>query len=501
MVKPILQMKNVTKTFPGVLALNNLSFDICKGEVHALLGENGAGKSTLMKIISGVYPKNEGKMFYKGKEVQIQNPLTAQKMGISIIYQEFNLFPQLTVAQNIFIGREPRSNIKGLLDEKQLNEDTQTILDSLNLDIKPSQIVASLPVARQQMVEIAKAISFNAEVLIMDEPTSALTESEIEQLFRIIKDLKAQGVGIVYISHRLQELDELADRVTVMRDGEWVGTVDYKDTTPSKLISMMVGRDIKDMFPKRKAKIGETLLEVETLCRETHLDNVGFRLNKGEIVGIAGLMGAGRTELARAVFGADKTEVSEIKFEGRKVKIKSPTDAIKLGIGYLTEDRKKDGLALNLDVEENTILASIREFCDRFGIIKKKKCTATTKDLIDSLRIKTPSLQQKVVNLSGGNQQKIILAKWLCKHSKLLIFDEPTRGIDVGAKVEVYEIMSNLAESGVGIIMISSELPEILGMSDRILVMREGKIAGELSKLEATQEKIMTLATGSREAA
>ncbi len=497
MEEPILKMKNITKTFPGVLALNSLSFDVRKGEVHALLGENGAGKSTLMKIISGVYPKDEGQMFYKGKEILVQNPLAAQKLGINIIYQEFNLFPQLTVAQNIFIGREPRTGVKGILDEKRLIENTREILDSLALDIKPTQVVSDLSVARQQMVEIAKAISFNAEILIMDEPTSALTESEIVQLFRIIKDLSSRQVGIVYISHRLQELEELADRVTVIRDGEWVGTVNFSDTTPATLISMMVGRDIKDMFPKRKPKIGENLLEIEDISREGHLDNIGFKVKKGEILGIAGLMGAGRSELARAIFGADKADSSQLKFEGKKVKIKSPRDAIKLGIGYLTENRKKDGLALSLDVEENTILASIRDFCNGIGIINKKKCVKTTKDLVKSLKIKTPSLHQKVMNLSGGNQQKIIIAKWLCKHSKLLIFDEPTRGIDVGAKVEVYELMNKLADSGVGIIMISSELPEILGMSDRILVMREGRIAGEILKTEATQEKIMALATGS----
>lgn len=494
--KPILKLQNITKQFPGVLALDGFSFDIFPGEIHALLGENGAGKSTLMKIISGVYSKSSGEVLYKGQESKVQDPLSAQKQGINIIHQELNLFPQLTVAQNIFIGREPRTRIKGVLDEKQLNKDAKLILESLKLDILPTAKVATLSVAKQQMVEIAKALSFKAEVLIMDEPTSALTESEIEQLFKIIKNLRDSGVAIVYISHRLGELEELADRVTVMRDGKWVNTVLYKDTSNPELISMMVGRDIENMFHKRKTKIGEVLLKVQGLNRDGVLSDINLEVRKGEILGISGLMGAGRSELAKAIFGADDIDSGFLNFEGQDVSIKSPVDAIRLGIGYLTEDRKKDGLVLGHSVENNIALASLKKITNAFGVVNNPNCNEMAKKQAKNLKIKTPSLAQKVVNLSGGNQQKVIIAKWLCRESKLLIFDEPTRGIDVGAKVEVYDLMSQLSEKGVAIIMISSELPEILAMSDRILVMHEGRITGELNRAEASQQKIMSYATG-----
>jgi ribose transport system ATP-binding protein len=496
LVKPILQLQKITKQFPGVLALDEFSFDIYPGEIHALLGENGAGKSTLMKIISGVYHKDSGKILFHDKTVDIKDPLSAQQQGITIIHQELNLFPELTVAQNIYIGREPRSRIRGVLDEKQLNKDAKVILQSLKLNIIPTEKVVNLTVAKQQMVEIAKALSFKAEVLIMDEPTSALTESEIVQLFKIIKDLRNSGVAIVYISHRLAELEELADRVTVMRDGRWVNTLMYEQTSNSELISLMVGRDIDNMFHKSEPNIGGVLLEVKGLNRKGYLKDINMQVRKGEILGVAGLMGAGRSELGKAIFGADKISSGNILFEGKEVSIKSPIDAISLGIGYLTEDRKKDGLVLNSSVEHNTVLASIEKLINSVGIVNCRLCQKITKEQVENLKIKTPSLEQKVINLSGGNQQKVIIAKWLCRESKLLIFDEPTRGIDVGAKVEVYDLMSQLSMKGVAIIMISSELPEILSMSDRILVMHEGRITGELISKDATQEKIMSYATG-----
>lgn len=496
MSDPILKLQNITKRFPGVLALDNFSFDIYPGEIHALLGENGAGKSTLMKIISGVYEKDSGNILFHDRDADIPDPLSAQQQGITIIHQELNLFPQLTVAQNIFIGREPRSRIKGILDEKQLNKDAEKILESLKLNINSTDKVETLTVAKQQMVEIAKALSFQAEVLIMDEPTSALTESEITQLFKIIRELRDNNVAIVYISHRLAELEEIADRVTVMRDGTWVNTLMYRDTSNPELIAMMVGRDIAKMFHKKKADIGELLLSVSGLNRKGYLEDINLEIRKGEILGIAGLMGAGRSELAKAIFGADRIDGGDIQFEGRSVSIGSPSDAIKLGIGYLTEDRKRDGLVLNHSVEENTVLASIEKFMNGLGFINDHECRAVTREQVNNLKIKTPTLEQKVINLSGGNQQKVIIAKWLCRESKLLIFDEPTRGIDVGAKVEVYELMAGLAEKGVAIIMISSELPEILAMSDRIIVMHEGRITGELQAGEASQEKIMEYATG-----
>lgn len=494
----LVSMQGIEKYFPGVHALKNVSLELRKGEVLALLGENGAGKSTLMKILTGVYNKDEGQIFFEGKEVQIDNPKAAQELGISIIHQEFNLLPHLTVAQNIFIGREPRTKIRGVLNEKELNRKAQIILDDLNLSMSPKTRVAELSVAEQQMVEIAKALSVQCKVLIMDEPTAALTESEVEELFRVIKDLKSKGVGIVYISHRLEELEYIVDRVTVMRDGAYIGTVNYKDTTLDELISMMVGRDITEKFPKRNVNVGETILEVKGLSRKDVLKDINFKLRRGEILGIAGLMGAGRTELARAIFGADPIDTGEILLEGKPIKITSPVQAINAGIGYLSEDRKKDGVALDLDVESNVILASVMDYSNKMGIVKRKDCIEETNKQVKNLKVKTPTISQKVKFLSGGNQQKVIIGKWLCKDSKILIFDEPTRGIDVGAKFEIYQLMNKLVAEGSAIIMISSELPEILGMSDRILVMHEGEISGELDIKEASQEKIMYHATGGK---
>ncbi len=496
MSETFLQMKHITKRFPGVLALNDVQFTLRRGEVHALLGENGAGKSTLMKILSGVYQPDEGEIIFEDKPVSFSDPLSAQNVGITIIHQEFNLFPELTVEENIFIGREFCKKNRWRLDEKQQRQATIEILQKLNLAIKPDTLVADLTVAQQQMVEIAKAISVNARILIMDEPTAALTETEIESLFRVTRLLKEQGTGIVYISHRLEELALIADRATVMRDGQYISTVDYECVKISDLIAMMVGRDLGNIYPRREALQQRIpVLEVNGLTRKGVLNDINFTLYRGEILGFAGLMGAGRTELARAIFGADSIDSGTLKLNGKETVIKDISDAIQQGISYLTEDRKKEGLALNLSVERNIMLGNYPEYSDRFGNIDSRRCQQTSEEQVKALRIKTPNLEQAALNLSGGNQQEIIIARWVCKDTDILIFDEPTRGIDVGAKLEIYELMNRLVAKGKSIIMISSELPEVLGMCDRILVMRSGRITGELSAKEATQEKIMQYAT------
>ncbi len=491
----LLKMEGIDKAFPGVQALKNAKLEVQEGEVHVLIGENGAGKSTLMKILTGVYKKDSGKILFKGKDFYVKNPKEAAERGVSIIHQEFNLLPHLTVAQNIYIGREPKKN-KFIIDEKKMIKDTESVLKSLNLSINPNERVDKLSVAEQQMVEIAKALAFKSEVLLLDEPTSALTESEIEDLFKIIKKLKAEGVGIVYISHRMEEFKHIADRITVLRDGSYIGTRNWKDIDINEIIKMMVGRDIKDQYPKRNPKIGEVVFEAKNISRKGKLHDVSFNVKKGEILGFAGLMGAGRTEVARAIFGADSIDSGEFYLEGNKIKIKSPVDAIKNQIAYLSEDRKRDGLLLDLDVEFNTVIANIKEY-SKLSVVNDKMCKKVSTEKVNDLKTKTPSLGQKTKFLSGGNQQKVLIGRWLCRDTKVLIFDEPTRGIDVGAKYEVYTLMKELAEKGVAIIMISSELPEILGMSDRIIVMHEGKKTGELDITDATQEKIMSLASNS----
>ncbi|MEG2224874.1 MAG: sugar ABC transporter ATP-binding protein [Citrobacter sp.] len=496
MSETFLQMSHITKRFPGVLALSNVDFALRKGEVHALLGENGAGKSTLMKILSGVYQPDEGDIIFEGQPVTFANPLSAQSAGITIIHQEFNLFPELTVEENIFIGREFCKNNRWRLDEKQQRQAAIDILQKLNLNISPETLVADLTVAQQQMVEIAKAISVNAKILIMDEPTAALTETEIDSLFQVTRLLKEQGTGIVYISHRLEELALIADRATVMRDGQFIATVDYDAVKISDLIAMMVGRDLGNIYPRREPLAQrKPVLEVSGLMRNGVLNNIDFTLYQGEILGFAGLMGAGRTELARAIFGADPIDGGTLKLNGNVTVIKDIPDAIKQGISYLTEDRKKEGLALGLSVERNIMLGNYPEYSDRYGNVDSKRCQKTSEEQVKALRIKTPHLEQAALNLSGGNQQKIIIARWVCKDTDILIFDEPTRGIDVGAKLEIYELMNRLVAKGKSIIMISSELPEVLGMCDRILVMRNGRITGELASDDATQEKIMQYAT------
>ncbi len=490
----LLKMCGISKSFPGVRALSNVSLTLYAGEVHALCGENGAGKSTLMKILSGVYQANEGEIFINGEKANIENTKKAQQLGISIIFQEFNLFPHLSVANNIWLDRQPK---KGpFVDDKKLIEMTQVILDDLGLSISPKALVRTLSVAEQQMVEIAKAISFNSRILVLDEPTAALTESEIDKLFNIIHRLKSKGVGMIYISHRLEELSRITDRVSVIRDGQYIGTLPYQEVSIDKLVSMMVGRELNDKFPVYKRKIGDVLFEARNV--RNHKVNVeNIQVHAGEIVGLAGLMGAGRTELARAIFGADRTWHKEVFVDGKLVEVNSITSAIKNGIGYITEDRKKDGLALNMTVERNINMAYIPILCKSI-FADENAARENAAKYIDSLRIKTPSMYQKMQNLSGGNQQKTVLAKWLCNDIKVLIFDEPTRGIDVGAKYEIYELMNRLSDNGVAIIMISSDLQEILGMSDRIVVMHNGSISGELNRSEATQEKILRYAAGLR---
>jgi ribose transport system ATP-binding protein len=493
----LVSMEMIQKSFPGVHALDDNRFELRAGEVHALVGENGAGKSTMMKILSGIYRKDSGRILYQGKEVDILSPRAAQLLGISMIHQELNLMPHLTLAQNVFIGREPRAGLPFLLDEKQINADTQALFDSMHLALDPRTKASDLTVAKQQMVEIAKALSFNSQVLIMDEPTAALTEAEIDELFRIIRNLRDKGVGIVYISHRLEELKRICDRITVMRDGQYVDTVDAATVTIDRIISMMVGRTIFESTPEvpADADTSPVVLEVRHLMRGNAIRDVNFTLRKGEILGFAGLMGAGRTEVCRAIFGADPYDGGEIVVKGQPVHIKNPTDAVAAGIGYLSEDRKRYGLATGLDVESNMVLASLEKFVGGAGTVDTAKTRAAGEEHVRSLAIKTPSLQQTVKNLSGGNQQKVVIGKWLTADTEILIFDEPTRGIDVGAKSEIYKLLNELAHQGKSIIMISSELPEILRMSHRIVVMCEGRITGVLTAAEANQERIMTYAT------
>jgi ribose transport system ATP-binding protein len=489
----ILRMVNIEKTFPGVKALDKVTLEVMKGEVHVLLGENGAGKSTLMKILTGIYQKDSGYIEFKGKKVDINNPKQAQVMGISIIYQEFNLIPHLSIAENVFLGREAMK--KGFIDHKKMIEDTKKILDSLGVDLDPETPVKELGVAQQQMVEIAKALSVDADIIVMDEPTAALTDKEIDELFKSIKKLKARGVSVIYISHRLKEIKQIGDRATVLRDGQYIGTVEIENTDLENIIQMMVGRQLKDKFPKIAAQRGDVALELRNVSRKGVLHDISLKAYRGEVLGIAGLMGAGRTELARVIFGADLIDSGEIYIDGEKVNIKTPHDAINKGIGFLTEDRKGQGLVLGLGVRENITLANLNKMTKKLFCNKQRE-KELSEEFVEQLNIKTPGTEQKVRFLSGGNQQKVVLAKWLCTQCNILIFDEPTRGIDVGAKVEIYKLMNQLVQGGKAVLMISSELPEILGMSDRILVMHEGRITGEFMREEATQEKIMKCATG-----
>ena len=492
---PALEMRGITKTYPGVRALDGVDFTVRQGEVHALVGENGAGKSTLMKILAGAQPRDSGEILLNGRPVIIDTPQRAMDLGIAIIYQEFNLVPYMTAAENIFLGREPRGALPGFVNFSTMYSEAQKIIDRLGVRLSVRTPVNRLSVAQQQMVEVAKAVSQKAKIIAMDEPSATLTEHELENLFALIRQLKGEGVSIIYISHRLDEIFQIADRVTVLRDGHLVATKDVAETNREDVIRMMVGRELKEKIPKKPAPIGDPVLSVTGLERAGVLHDISFTVHKGEVVGIAGLVGAGRTEVARCIFGADPIDAGEIHVDGKRVDIRSPQDAIRLGIGLVTEDRKALGLVLGMAVRENVTLANLG-FLSRLGFVNRRKEREVTNRLVSDLGIKTPGIEQLVQNLSGGNQQKVVLAKWLFTKSKVMIFDEPTRGIDVGSKVEIYQLMNRLAENGVGIVMISSELPEVLGMSDRIIVMHEGRIAGELSAREATQEAIMHLATG-----
>lgn len=489
----LLEVEGLSKSFPGVKALSNVSFQLKPGEVHALIGENGAGKSTLMKILTGIYRADSGTIRLKGNAFVVENPKHAQENGISMIYQELNLIPDLTVAENIFIAHEPRKVKNLLIDESKMNRETQKLLDSLELNISSATLVADLSVAEQQMVEIAKALILKSEILILDEPTSALSEHEVQTLFSIIKRLCAQKVGIIYITHRLEELDAIVDRVTVLRDGRQIETNNWSEMSISRLISLMVGRDMSEQYPERHAKIGEVVLEARGFVNDK-LKNVSIKVRSGEILGLAGLMGAGRTEFARAIFGADKILSGETFMHGEKITVKSPADAVKNKIAYISEDRKKDGLMLELEVDTNMLAASLDSYATA-GLVNDALCARIVGERIEQLAIKTPSAQQLVKLLSGGNQQKVLISRWLCCNSEVYIFDEPTRGIDVGAKYEVYSLMNKVAEAGSAIIMISSDMPEILGMSDRIAVMCEGRITGALTREEATSERILRLAS------
>ena len=495
----ILTMKGIDKSFPGVHALDHVDLEVRRGEVHALMGENGAGKSTLMKVLTGIYKKDSGTITYEGKEVEFQNTREAQDAGVVIVHQELNMIGDLTVAQNIFIGREPKKGIR--IDDKKMIEDSRALFDELHIDINPREKMNKLTVGKQQMCEIAKAISHNAKLIIFDEPSAALTEKEIADLFNIIRDLRKKNLGIVYISHRMDEIKVITDRVTVMRDGCYVGTLVTKDCTKEDIINMMVGRVIYEE-PKTHSMVPKdapVVLKVENLNAGRMVQDVSFELRKGEILGFSGLMGAGRTETARAIFGADPKQSGKISVMGKdgqlhEVTINSPQDAVKAGIGYLSEDRKRYGIVVEKSITENSTLASMENFCNGPFINKAKEKKAAEK-YIKELATKTPSADQLVVNLSGGNQQKVVIAKWLVRDSDILIFDEPTRGIDVGAKNEIYKLMNKLVSEGKSIIMISSEMTEILRMSDRIVIMCEGRKTGELMIEEATQERIMDKAT------
>jgi len=492
----LIRMEGIEKSFPGVHALSGCRFDLLPGEVHGLVGENGAGKSTLMKVLSGVYTRDGGTITLRGKPVEFHNTRQAQAKGISIIHQELNLMKHLTAAQNIFIGREQKKGMPFLVDDGEINRKAEELFHLIHLTLDPRTQVAGLTVAQQQMIEIAKALSFNMDVLIMDEPTSALSEQEIEELFKVIRDLRSQGKGIVYISHRMDELHQICDRVTVMRDSHYIATTPMKEITTEQIISQMVGREIYESnHPHGDTSKNEVVLEVRNLNRGRVVRDVSFQVHRGEILGFAGLLGAGRTETMRLIFGADPLEGGEIFVRGKKVLIRQPKDAVRQGIGYLSEDRKRYGLALGMSVKVNTVMASLGKFLKPLGILDEKKSREVTIEYVKRLNTRTPGIDQLAKNLSGGNQQKVVVGKWLVRDSDILIFDEPTRGIDVGAKSEIYKLLNELADQGKAIIMISSELPEILRMSHRIVVMCEGRITTVLEGATADQETIMYYAT------
>lgn len=489
----IVSMKNITKTFPGVKALDGVNFQLKSGEVMALLGENGAGKSTLMKILSGVYTRDSGSMEIFGKEYGDLTPKQAQAAGVAIIHQELNMCKHLSVAENMFLGREMSGGI--ILKNSEMEAKARQILDDLKIDLDPRDVVGTLPVSKQQMVEIAKALSIDAKVLIMDEPTSSLTAKEIDELFRIIRQLKAEGCGIVYISHRLEELQAIVDRVTIMRDGQYIMDGVFGEMTMDQIIANMVGREIKEQFPRVNCTVGKKVFEVSGLNAGRMVRDINFSLYEGEIVGFAGLMGAGRTETTRAIFGVDPKTSGTITLDGKNVKINCPMDAIKAGIVLAPEDRKKDGLCTKLSIRDNLALPNLDLLCNKLGVISGAKEDALCDKAVKDLLIKTPSVEINAANLSGGNQQKVVVGKWLARNSRVVIFDEPTRGIDVGAKVEIYNLMNQLKQEGIAVMFVSSEMPEVLGIADRIIVMCDGRITGEIMAQDASQNSILKCAT------
>ena len=497
----ILQVKGITKRFPGVLALDNVSFALKRGEVHAIVGENGAGKSTLMHILGGLYKQNGGQVLLEGKRVAFSSPVDAQKHGISIVFQELSLTAELSVAENIFVNRQPKK--LGLIDHKKLFQKTRTMLDLFSENIDPKTPIKFLTIAKQQVVEILKALSHDPKVLILDEPTSSLTQVETKKLFENIRILKERGISIIYISHHLQEVFEIADRATVLRDGKYVDTVNVADVDEDKIVSMMVGREVTHNYVSRQGKIDGSVvvLEAQGLTHAHLFHNISFQVHKGEILGFAGLIGAGRTEMARAIFGHEKLTAGRILLNGRPISVKSPTDAMRQGIAYTSENRKLDGLFLSQSIEENCVSPQLKEFAGRgIGFLDEKRMEDFTKMCIDKFNITTPSMKQRVRNLSGGNQQKVLLSMWLGIQPKVLIVDEPTKGVDVGAKAEIYDILRALADTGVAIIVISSELLEVLTISDRIIVMKSGRIAGIMNNSEATEENVIAYATGAARA-
>lgn len=491
---PVVRLQGVSKRFPGVLAVDDVSLDIYPAEVHVVAGENGAGKSTLMKLLSQVERPTKGTISINGQPVHFSGPHYAQSLGIAMVYQEFALAPHLSIAQNLFLGREPLR--LGFIDRRAELRQARDLLRRVGLYIDPRRLVSGLSIAEQQLVEIAKALALDAKLVIMDEPTATLTGQEIEELFNVIHNLTAKGIAILYISHRLDEIFRIADRVTVMRDGKVVATLPRDEIDEKKLIRLMVGRDIANLYPKPETTIGDVVLRVEGISRAHVLHDCSFEVRTGEILGFAGLVGAGRTELARAIFGADRPDAGTIWLDGHKLRIKSPTDAIAIGIGYLTEDRKKDGLALTLGVDQNITLVNLPAFAGILNLGKEKRIALRARD---QLKIRTPSIQRRVNLLSGGNQQKVIVARWLETKARVLFFDEPTRGIDVGAKAEMFELIGQLAKEGRAVILISSYLPELLNMCDRILVLHEGRIVGELHREQFSEERVIALATGAKE--
>ena len=492
-----ISMRDIHKAFGTNKVLEGVNIDIQEAEVHALMGENGAGKSTLMNILTGLHKKDQGTIEIDGKERVFDNPKEAEENGVAFIHQELNIWPELTVLENLFINKEPVTSF-GLIHTKKMKAIADEQFKKLAISIPLHQEAGKCSVGQQQMIEIAKALMTDAKVIIMDEPTAALTEREIQTLFQVIRSLKESGVSIVYISHRMEEIFTICDRITVMRDGKTVDTTSIPDTSFDEVVRKMVGRELTDRFPERAPKPGETMLEVKSLARKGVFQNVSFSVKSGEIVGVSGLMGAGRTEVMRTIFGLDGKYTGDIYINGKKVVIKNPSQAVQLGLGFITEDRKEEGLVLDFSLKDNIALPSLYSFAPK-GLINEKSEQDFVELLIKRLTIKTESAKTSAKNLSGGNQQKVVIAKWIGIGPKVLILDEPTRGVDVGAKREIYQLMNELTDRGVAIIMVSSELPEVLGMSDRILVFREGQLTGEVSKKEATQEKIMTLATGGQE--